>query len=108
MMKLTAVCALQGPVRIVDGGNRFDAYQVARHLRRQTTHLEAALNRLTIARAFTCYQMVSLVARTPATAESTLVLDLLATFTDESVTVAESTRLLRLRVCTRSPFGHSN
>lgn len=98
MMALTAVLALQGPVCVVDGGNRFAAYQVARHLRRQTGQVEATLNRITLARAFTCYQIVALLAQTPATAVPLLTLDLLATFTDESVPVTESFRLWRL-VC---------
>lgn len=98
MMRLTAVLALRGPVRILDSGNQFDAYGVARHLRRQTPQLEGALNRLTIARAFTCYQMVTLLTQTPATAVPILVLDLLSTFTDESVDLAESQRLLRLAI----------
>lgn len=73
VMAATAVLALQGPVCIIDGGNRFYAYHLSRRQRRQTPHLESALNCVTIARALTCYRMVSLVARTPATAESTLV-----------------------------------
>lgn len=91
-----AQLALQGAVRLVDGGNRFAAYPLARSLRRHTPHLEEALSRITIARAFTCYQLVSLLAQTTPTAVPTLALDLLATFTDESVDVAESRRLLRL------------
>lgn len=110
MMELTAVLALRGPVRIVDGGNQFAAYQVTRHLRRQTPHLEEALNRITLARAFTCYQVVALLAQTPATAVPLLALDLLATFTDESVSVPESFRLWRLvrshlcRLCRHAPI----
>ncbi|HRQ42698.1 MAG TPA: hypothetical protein PLD25_32700 [Chloroflexota bacterium] len=98
MMELTAVLAQQGPVCVIDGGNQFAAYQVARHLRRQTPQLEAALGRITLARAFTCYQVVALLTQTPATAVPLLALDLLATFTDESVPVTESFRLWRL-VC---------
>lgn len=96
MMALTAVLALQGPVRVVDGGNQFAAYQIARRLRRQTPHLDDALNRITLVRAFTCYQVIALLTQTPATAVPLLGLDLLATFTDESVPVTESFRLWRL------------
>lgn len=96
MLALTAVLALQQPVCILDGGNSFDAYHVARQLRRHTPDLEAALQRITVARAFTCYQVVSLLTATPASNAPYLVLDLLATFYDESVPTAESYRLLHL------------
>jgi len=94
--QLTAWLVHAGEARLIDGGNRFAAYDLARHLRRQTPHLEAALSRLIIARAFTCYQMVSLLAQTPATAVPLLVSDLLVTFDDDNVSPTESTRLLRL------------
>lgn len=98
MLKITAFLAMRGAVRVLDGGNSFDAYQVARHLRRQTPHLDQALDRITVARAFTCYQVLSLFEGTPATQAPQLALDILSTFCDESVSVAESERLLRLVV----------
>lgn len=96
MLELTAVLALGQPVRVLDGGNCFDAYHIARQIRRHTHQLDEALNRISIARAFTCYQVISLFAETPAASSPQLVLDLLATFYDESVTVQESYRLLRI------------
>jgi hypothetical protein len=54
------------------------------------------LSRISVARAFTCYQMVTLLAETPAVASPQLILDLLATFYDESVSTPESFRLLRV------------
>jgi len=98
MLELTAVLALRGPVQALVGGNRFDAHQLARLIRRRTTRLKEALNRVTVARAFTCYQVVTLFAETPTTSSPQLVFDLLATFEDESVSIAESYRLLRLVV----------
>lgn len=92
---LTAALALQGAVRLLDGGNRFRPYAVARQLRRQTADIETALARITIARAFTAYQLLSLFAQTPATAVPLLALDLLATFSDESISTIESVRLLK-------------
>ena len=66
-----------------DGGNRFSAYQVAGMIRRKTVHVESAARRLFIRRAFTCYQMVSLLEDTPAIpTQPYLILDLLATFYD--------------------------
>jgi hypothetical protein len=94
MLKVAARLALRGPVRILDGGNSFDAFQVARHIRRQTPLLDQALDRIQVARAFTCYQVVTLFAQTPTGDTPHLVLDMLATFYDESVSLVESERLL--------------
>lgn len=80
-----------GPVRILDGGNRFNAYMVARAARGRPD----VLNRITISRAFTCYQVRSLLESTPATPIPFVVLDLLNTFYDESVQIGERKRLLR-------------
>jgi hypothetical protein len=90
-------------LRVLDGGNCFNAYVVAQILRpallaqqarQQTQEVEAALERIRVARAFTCYQMVTLLDETPTTPIATLVLDLLATFRDETVPLAERQRLL--------------
>ncbi len=86
--------ALAGPVHVLDGGNRFDAHQIARSIRRQTVQMEAALERITIARAFTCYQMAALLANHGRSEIPVLVLNLLVTFGDENVPGYERTRLL--------------
>ncbi|HSF83283.1 MAG TPA: hypothetical protein VLA49_18735 [Anaerolineales bacterium] len=94
LLHMVARLALRGPLRVLDSGNRFNAYTVAQSLRRHTGQVEAALARIRIARAFTCYQVAALLAETPALPASTLVLDLLATFRDESVPLWERRRLL--------------
>jgi hypothetical protein len=96
MLELTAMLALRGPVQILDGGNSFDAYRVARLVRRQTPHLNETLERIHVARAFTCYQVLTLFRQTPAGPAPQLIFDLLATFYDESITLEESHRLLRV------------
>lgn len=96
MFQITALLALRGSVRVLDGGNSFNALWVARTIRRQTPHLAPALDRILVARAFTCYQVITLFEQTPATPTPQLVFDMLATFYDESVTVEESERLLRI------------
>jgi hypothetical protein len=96
--------AEHGPLTVLDGGNRFNAYLVARGARGQADLLE----RITVSRAFTCYQMLTLLEMTPAPLASCqpdcaraaslsrpiLVLDMLNTFYDESVKVHERRRLL--------------
>jgi hypothetical protein len=90
---LTAIARLgEGTqVRVLDGGNRFNAYTVARLVRGRPEVLE----HITVARAFTCYQVLALLESTPATACACVVLDLLNTFYDESVQAGERKRLLR-------------
>jgi hypothetical protein len=82
--------AERSPLTVLDGGNRFNAYLVARGARGQTGLLE----RITVSRAFTCYQLLTLLECTPALPRPILVLDILNTFYDESVRVPERRRLL--------------
>ena len=51
-----------------------------------------------MARAFTCYQVLSLLRKTPDTRHPKIVMDLLSTFRDESVSLEESQRLLEVVV----------
>lgn len=97
---LTAIARLAErlPVRVLDGGNRFNAYTVARQARASSAFDGGAvdvLERITISRAFTCYQVLSLLESTPATRCPFVILDLLNTFYDESVRAGERKRLLR-------------
>lgn len=133
MLELSAALALRGSVRVLDGGNSYNALYVARYIRRHSVQLDETLRRIYVARAFTCYQMVTLLQQAvcppvftrgrlrevpvPAKARDTeavfphptLVLDLLATFGDESVDLKEAVRLLRLvliqlqQLCRRAP-----
>ncbi len=98
--QLVTRLALRGEVLILDGGNSFDAYQVARLVHQQEISL-AALQRIQIARGFTCYQMERLIATQIAAAKNTatpvprVIMNLLETFFDESVNISERQRLLR-------------
>lgn len=92
---LTARLALGGPLRVLDGGNSFAAHQIARHIRRATAHLHEALQRLQVARAFTCYQVLALLESTAPVPVPTLMLDLLSTFYDENVPFEERRSLLQ-------------
>lgn len=105
MLETAARFAMHGPVRVLDGGNHFNAYLVARSIRRFTAGIDPVLDRISLARAFTCYQMeallsaAALLVQNPATGEqqpATLVFDLLATFYDENVNLEERRRLLAL------------
>jgi hypothetical protein len=91
---LSAQLALRSAITILDGGNRFPAYQTVRMLRKLTADIAPAANRIFIRRAFTCYQMLELLESTPALPQPYIILDLLATFYDENVPVPEIHRLL--------------
>lgn len=94
LLELVARVARRAPLRVLDGGNCFNAYIVARELARHTSDVEAALQRIQVARAFTCYQVLTLLEETPADGRPTLVLQILDTFYDESVALLERERLL--------------
>jgi len=91
---LIAWRALTEPIRVLDGGNCFDVLSIARAARKWTYRIEVVLGRISIARAFTCYQVVSLLASQKTSNAPILVLDLLSTFADENVLAIERLRLL--------------
>ena len=94
MLELAARFAQRGPLRVLDGGNRFNAYSVARQLRRAGTQDQTTvLSRIRVARAFTCHQVLSLLENTALEPHPALGIDLLDTFYDESVDVGERRRL---------------
>lgn len=98
----TALAGRGQPVRVFDGGNRFDGYYVARLARqlagglhpRRLVDPHELLGRMHLSRAFTCFQLAELIQTAPAGPEPLFVLELLATFYDESVPLADSERLL--------------
>jgi len=94
-MTLIAELGLRGVVTILDGGNRYRPYQVAAFLRRKTVDISTAANRLFSRRAFTCYEMTTLLGSTPSLNQPCLILDLLNTFYDDHVSIHEADRLLK-------------
>ena len=105
MLETAARFSLHGPVKVLDGGNHFNAYIVARSIRHFTADIDSALSDISLARAFTCYQMEALLSdaalqihHLPENAHPPvmLVFDLLATFYDENVNLIERQRLLAL------------
>jgi hypothetical protein len=96
MSYLIAEVALRSSVTVLDGGNRFAAYEVARLLREKTVQLASISKRIFIRRAFTCHQMLALLENTPDLHQPCLLLDILATFYDENVPIPEAKRLFDL------------
>lgn len=91
---LIARLALQGPVMVIDGGNRFAGYRIMQHLRLHLADPMPAIRRVFVRRAFTCYQVSALLEELPSRSQPTILLDMLATFYDENVSLPESSRLL--------------
>jgi hypothetical protein len=94
MLDLAARLALHGSLRILDAGNQCNIYPIAQRLRRATSDLNAALRRIQVQRAFTCYQVATLLVETKPAATPTLVLDFLASFYDQDVKLPDAARLL--------------
>ena len=94
IFSLAADLAVQGPLRVVDGGNLFNVLNLNRNIRRKSPNVSKVLNRVYISRAFTCFQMESMLHDLPAPPNPILLIDLLNTFYDESVNDQASQRLL--------------
>ena len=99
MHELTVELAVRGAVTCLVSGNRFAVDDLTLSLYDRTDNLYKALETVYLSRAFTCYQMVELLRTTEAVSRPILVMDMLTTFSDESVDDAEADRLLR--VCRR-------
>lgn len=95
VLPLAALLACRGAVLVLDGGNRCNAYLLARAVGRlQREAVQPILERIHLSRSFTCYQMLSMLADAPAGQMPVLIADLLNTFQDESVALFERRRLL--------------
>jgi hypothetical protein len=62
---LTVLASRGHPIRVFDGGNRFDGYFIARLARRLSNDPHATLERIQLSRAFTCFQLAELIENTP-------------------------------------------
>lgn len=90
MLGVAGYLAERGPLIVLDGGNSFNVHVVSRVVRGRAEILEG----IRVARAFTCHQMLSLLASPPPPRVPVLVLDLLMTFFDENVPLPERRYLL--------------
>jgi hypothetical protein len=96
LFEMVARLAIQGPLYVLDGGNTFQGYPLARILRRYTPDIAGVMQHVLLSRAFTCYQMAALCTEEEFAPHPILVLDFLATFYDQGVRVAERRRLLKI------------
>ncbi len=89
------------PVVAVDGGNRFDPYEIGKAEKALGGSGRVALSRILVSRAFTCHQMEALLSRrlAPALDRSggriAVVFGLPETFRDADVPFGEACRIFR-------------
>jgi hypothetical protein len=94
LLKICARLSLNESVYLFDCGNRSNMYFVAQELRSLTSDPVAALHRIVLARAFTCYQSEALLAGNRHLRDtSILIFDLMSSFFDEAVPRREAERL---------------
>ena len=109
--ELISELALRGPVTVLDGGNCFPAYRIAELVRRKSQQVRTISQRVFVQRAFTCYQMVSLLENAPTLNQPHVVLNLLSTFQDDQIRPKEAERLLTVclahieRLCLAAPMA---
>jgi hypothetical protein len=92
---LIAEAALRGPLNIIAGSEWIPSYGVARAVRHSTVEVERILGRVRLARAFTCYQLLDLLAGARGDGGPILVLDFLHTFFSPDIPLPVRTRTLQ-------------
>jgi hypothetical protein len=102
VLRALAVPLLRGEnVVTVDGGNRFDPYEIGKAAKALGGDGKEALSRIRVSRAFTCHQMEALLSqRLPEAlarfdAKLALIVGLPETFFDADVPYAEACRVFR-------------
>lgn len=87
--------ALTGPVQVLDGGNRLQVYPLTRLIRRHTLAVEEVSQRIRVRRAFTAYQMLALLEESQPVPVPWVILDWLASFYDEALSLREAAQLAK-------------
>lgn len=93
--ELIAQLSLRGPLTILAGSDWLPGDRLTRSLRRSTVEVGRVLEHVHLARAFTCYQLVDLLAETRADGAPLLVLDFLHTFYDVDIPLAARVKVLK-------------
>jgi hypothetical protein len=97
MLLLSVALAFQEKcgAAVIDGGNHYNAYKVIRAARYRSHDLDQ-LEKIRIARAFNCHQVVSLSKKLPKDGTPCLVIDALDTFEDDGVPFPQRLQLVSL------------
>jgi hypothetical protein len=95
LTELIAALCLRGPLYVVAGCDWLPGYGLTRLIRHKTHEVKQTLNRVRMARAFTCYQLLDLIAGIRPEDEPLLILDFLNTFHNDDIPLPVRFRLLR-------------
>lgn len=87
--------AIQGPLRLILGGNRYSVDRLPILLGDQAHRIYEVLNRIQLTRAETAYQMLHALEVTPVESTPIFIADFLDSFYEQALDVAEVTRLVR-------------
>ena len=93
--ELIAALCLRGPLYVLAGSDWLPSYSLTRLIRHQTYEVKQTLNHVRMARAFTCYQLLDLIANLRPDDEPLLILDFLNTFQDDDIPLPVRFRVLR-------------
>jgi hypothetical protein len=95
MLELIARMACLGPVRVIDGCNCCDGFQLAHRISQMTIELYPAMERVFTVWPDNCYKMHTMVTQAPQDGIPLLIPGMLATLYDEDVSLKETQRLLQ-------------
>jgi len=93
--ELMATLSLRGPFYVLAGSDWLPSYGLARLIRHRTHEVKQTLKHVHMARAFTCYQLLDLIANIRPDDEPLLILDFLNTFQDDDIPLPVRFRVLR-------------
>jgi len=93
--ELIATLCLHGPLYVLAGSDWLPGYGLTRLIRHRTPEVRQTLERVHIARAFTCYQLLDLIANLRPDGEPLLILDFLNTFLNDDIPLPVRFRVLR-------------
>ena len=93
--ELIAALCLRGPLYVLAGSDWLPGYDLTRLIRHRTHEVRQTLERVHMARAFTCYQLLDLIANIRPDEEPLLILDFLNTFLNDDIPLPVRFRVLR-------------
>jgi len=98
--ELFATLALRGPFHAIAGGEWLPTYALVQSVRRQTTQVRQVLERMRLARPFTCYQVLDLLEDIRPEHDPILILDFLHHFYNPDIQPFVRRRVLE-QCCTQ-------
>ena len=93
--ELIAALCMRGPLYVLAGSDWLPSYGLTRLIRHRTHEVKQTLKHVRMARAFTCYQLLDLIANIRPDDEPLLILDFLNTFQDDDIPLPVRFRVLR-------------